>query len=77
MAEGVITRKTVRIALEQLVWLQRRPPDEFFTDWRCQLCPYHAGATDRDTALNDAATHLHEHHGAQGGHYSKRGKGSK
>ncbi|MGH7687806.1 MAG: hypothetical protein ACREN2_13465 [Candidatus Dormibacteria bacterium] len=60
-------RRRVSIRLEQLVDLHSRPPDEFFTDWRCRLCHRRSGAVDRETALNDAATHLQTDHRAAGG----------
>lgn len=69
-----MTRKAVRIRIEQLVDLHPRPPDEFFTDWRCRLCHYRTGALDRDTALNDAATHMQDIHRAHGGHINRRKK---
>jgi hypothetical protein len=68
-------RKLVRIQLAHLVELHTRPPDAFFIDWRCRLCPHHAGATDRETALNQAATHMQAAHYASGGrHYARRKK---
>lgn len=65
-------RKAVRIHLEQLIDLHPRPPHEFFTDWRCRLCRYRAGAVDRDSALNEAATHMQDAHRAHGGHHARR-----
>ncbi|MGH3795973.1 MAG: hypothetical protein ACRDSP_13910 [Pseudonocardiaceae bacterium] len=67
-----MTRQVVRIRLEQLVDLHSRPPDEFFTDWRCRLCHRRSGAVDRETALNDAATHLQTDHRALGGHIRRK-----
>lgn len=68
------TRKAVRIRLEQLVDIHRRPPDEFFADWRCRLCHVHRGAIDRESALNEAATHMQDVHRALGGHHQTRRK---
>ncbi|MGH3631201.1 MAG: hypothetical protein ACRDRL_27630 [Sciscionella sp.] len=64
-----VTRKAVRIRLEQLLELTPRPPDEFYADWRCRLCGYHAGAVDRETALTTAALHLAVTHRATGGYH--------
>ena len=66
-----MTRKAVRIALDQLVELLPHAVDEFFTDFRCRLCRHRAGALDRETALNEAAGHLAAVHRAQGGHHRR------
>jgi hypothetical protein len=68
-------RKLVRVQIDQLVDLAPRPPDAFFVDWCCRLCAHRAGALDRDTALNQAAKHMHVAHRAFGGqHYARRKK---
>lgn len=64
-----MTRKAVAIHLEQLVELIPHPADAFFSEWRCRLCRHRAGALDRESALNEAAGHLAEHHHAQGGYH--------
>lgn len=70
-----MTRKRVRIAVEQLVELTRPAAqvDPFFIDWRCRLCGHRAGALDRTTALDIAAEHLATEHRATGG-YRRRNR---
>jgi hypothetical protein len=69
-----VTRKKVRIAVDELVELIRHPAqlDPFFIDWRCRLCGYRTGALDRTTALDTASHHLALDHAATGGYRRRK-----